>query len=104
MEDMTCAWTITVTSQHYINLKFLASFVHYITDCLADFVEVSIENLVNSKYSGLEVLFRIISSLKYREVEIKKIYIHVRPKLDYYQMSFVHVKETSLCVGNVSIQ
>ena len=42
IEDITCAWTITVASQHFINLKFLASYVHYITDCLADFVEVSI--------------------------------------------------------------
>ena len=31
-------------------------------------------NIVNSKSSGLEVLFRIISSSNYREVEIKQIF------------------------------
>ena len=54
-------------------------------------------NLVNSKSSGLEVLFRIISSSSYREVDMN-IY---KPKNDYFSfflsnISFGHVKETSL--------
>ena len=41
-------------------------------------------NLVNWKSSGLEVLFQIISSLNYREVDIK-LY---NPKNDYYQFFY----------------
>ena len=53
-------------------------------------------NLVNSKSSGLEVLFRIISSSNYRAVDIK----YMTPKNDNQifilsNISFGHVKETS---------
>ena len=38
-------------------------------------------NLVNSKSSGLEVLFRIICNLNYREVDIKNV---LNPQNDHY--------------------
>ena len=75
--------------------------------CSAEFVTHCVlacihSNLVNSKSSGLEVLFLIISSSNYREVDIK-IYIS---KNNHYQtfylsnISFGRVKETSQ--GDVS--
>ena len=60
-------------------------------------------NLVNVYSLGLEVLFQIISSSNYREVDIK-IYIPPPPKKKKFyhfflyqtsNISFCHVKETS---------
>ena len=54
-------------------------------------------NLVNLKSSGLEVLFRIISSLNYREVDLK-IY---NPQNDYYQVFSIKHKFQA-CKKNLS--
>ena len=64
--------------------------------------KVSIQwNLENSKSWGLEVLFRIINSSNYREVDIK----HITQKQIIFifflsNISFGHLKET--CQGDVS--
>ena len=52
-------------------------------------------NLVNSKSSGLDVLFQMISCLKYRELEVDiKVY---NPKYDYYH--FFHYQTYGLGQG-----
>ena len=54
-------------------------------------------NLLNVKSSGLEILFRMISSSSYREVDMK-IY---NPKNDYYYF-FLSIKHKFGCVKEKS--
>ena len=53
--------------------------------------------LVNSKLSGLEVLFQIMGSLSYREVNMQ----YITSKIYYYQSFFLLIKHVLVRKRNV---